>query len=46
MGLFGHESYPVTERISRRGFYIPSGLALTIEQQHVVVEAVKKMLSS
>lgn len=46
MGLFAHESYPVTERISRRGFYIPSGLALTIEQQRIVVEAVKKMLAS
>jgi perosamine synthetase len=46
MGLFGHERYPITERISRRGFYIPSGLALTIEQQQIVVDAVKTMFSS
>lgn len=46
MRLFVNEHYPVTERISRRGFYIPSGLALTIEQQYIVVEAVKKILSS
>ncbi len=46
MGLFAGESYPVTEKISRRGFYIPSGLGLTIEQQYLVVEAVKKIFSS
>ena len=46
MGLFCNEHYPVAERISRRGFYIPSGLALTAEQQHRVVEAVKKIFSS
>lgn len=32
MGLFVGESYPVAERIARRGFYLPSGLALTSEQ--------------
>ncbi|MFH1445959.1 MAG: DegT/DnrJ/EryC1/StrS family aminotransferase, partial [Chloroflexota bacterium] len=46
MKLFNKERYPVTERISRRGFYIPSGLAITEEQQSYVVEAVKKTLSS
>lgn len=29
MGLFAGECYPVAERIARRGFYLPSGLALT-----------------
>ncbi len=29
MGLFEGESYPVAETMARRGFYIPSGLALT-----------------
>lgn len=32
MGLFEGEAYPVSERIARRGFYIPSGLALTDAQ--------------
>jgi perosamine synthetase len=32
MGLFAGERYPVAERIARRGFYLPSGLALTDEQ--------------
>jgi perosamine synthetase len=32
MGLFTGERYPVAEHLARRGFYIPSGLALTTEQ--------------
>lgn len=44
MGLFVDESYPVTERISRRGFYVPSGLGITEEQQLRVVAAVKKAM--
>ncbi len=43
-GWFKGEHYPVTERISRRGFYLPSGLALTEEQQRRAAEAVVKAL--
>ena len=32
MGLFLGESYLVAEKIARRGFYIPSGMALSDEQ--------------
>lgn len=32
MGLFKDESYPVSEKLSRLGFYLPSGLALSNEQ--------------
>lgn len=32
MGLFEGEKHPVAERIARRGFYLPSGMALTDEQ--------------
>lgn len=45
MGLFEGESYPVSERIARRGFYIPSGLALTDNQIERVVTAVKEVLA-
>jgi perosamine synthetase len=38
MGLFSHESYPVAEYMAERGFYIPSGLALTDEQMLIVSE--------
>lgn len=45
MGLFAGESYPVTERIARKGLYIPSGLAITEEQMDHVCAAVRKILS-
>ena len=32
MGLFEDQSYPVAERLYQRGFYIPSGIALTTKQ--------------
>jgi perosamine synthetase len=44
MGLYGGETYPVAERLARRGFYIPSGMALTEEQMEEVAEAVKDLL--
>lgn len=45
MGLFRGETYPVTERIARKGLYIPSGLAITSEQMDHVCAAVRKILS-
>lgn len=44
MGLFEGEQYPNSERLARRGFYIPSGLNLTDDDQEYVVEKVKKIL--
>jgi perosamine synthetase len=35
----------VTERIARKGLYIPSGLAITNEQMDHVCAAVRKILS-
>jgi perosamine synthetase len=43
MGLFAGESYPNAERIARRGFYLPSGLALTDEQMQRVAGAVRQV---
>jgi perosamine synthetase len=45
LGLFAGERYPVTERISRRGLYLPSGQALTEEQIQTVASKVRKILS-
>jgi perosamine synthetase len=45
MGLFKMGHYPVAERIARRGFYIPSGLALTDEQIEQVSQAIHKVFS-
>jgi perosamine synthetase len=43
---YGFEKQPdceVASRIARKGFYLPSGLGLTEEQQSRVIEAVKKV---
>lgn len=40
MNLFLDEKYPNAEKMARRGFYIPSGLALTKDQQNEVIKAI------
>jgi len=45
MGLFVDQSYPMAERIARRGFYIPSGLALTDDECREVAGRVIKVMS-
>jgi len=45
MGLFTCESYPVAERLARRGFYLPSGLALTENQLQRVAAVVREVLA-
>lgn len=37
-GLFKNESYPVAEKLARNGFYIPSGLGLSENEQANVIE--------
>jgi perosamine synthetase len=44
-GLFKNEEYPVADRIAERGFYLPSGLALTEGQIDSVIAAVRKVLA-
>ena len=46
MGLFEGESYPGAERMYQRGFYIPSGLALTKEQINKVAGALWKVFTN
>lgn len=43
-GLFDGEVYPNAEYLARKGFYIPSGLALTIEQMERVAAGVRKIM--
>ncbi|MDR2179204.1 MAG: DegT/DnrJ/EryC1/StrS family aminotransferase [Synergistaceae bacterium] len=43
-GLFSGEHYPVAENLARKGFYIPSGLALTDEQIEYVAAQVKAVV--
>lgn len=44
-GLFAKDSHPNAERIARRGFYLPSGLALTEEQIERSARALKEVLA-
>jgi perosamine synthetase len=37
MGLFLNQSYPVAEKMSRNGFYLPSGLGLEIDSVEKVI---------
>lgn len=43
-GFFSGETFPVTERISRRGLYLPSGLGLSEQQVDDVCLAVRDIL--
>lgn len=44
MGLFKGETYPVSERIARRGLYIPSGTALSQNEISFVADQVISVL--
>jgi perosamine synthetase len=45
LGLFSGETYRVTERIARRGLYLPSGLGLKESEIDQVCEALKRCLA-
>lgn len=45
LGLFEDEEYPVSERISQFGFYVPSGLALDENQIVKVADSAFKVIS-
>lgn len=44
MGLFSNETYPSAEYLARKGFYVPSGLALTKEQMEKVVVGIRDVM--
>lgn len=45
MGLFDGVSCPVAERMARRGFYLPSGVALERKQAETVATALRQILN-
>lgn len=45
MGLFAGERYPVAERLADRGFYVPSGMALSEAQIDRVAEKLREVLA-
>ena len=44
MGLFAGNRHPHAERLARRGFYLPSGLALTEDQMDHAAAGLRKLL--
>ena len=44
MGFFNGEQYPIAENLAHKGFYLPSGLALTPKQQLTIAEVVTSIL--
>ena len=46
MGLFSNEKYPVAEKLAEYGFYLPSGLGLSREEQKEVIERFKNCLGN
>jgi perosamine synthetase len=44
-GLFAGERYPVAERLGERGFYLPSGLALSSEQIATVAKRARELVA-
>lgn len=45
MGYFADDSHPVAERLYRKGFYIPSGMALTDQQIERSATVLKEVLA-
>ena len=43
-GMYLNEVYPNAEYLARKGFYIPSGLALTVEEMDQVAVSVHKVM--
>ena len=43
MNLFVDEKYPVTETLSRKGLYLPSGSGLKKEEIEEVYKAIKEI---
>ena len=43
-GLFLDQSYPVSERLARRGLYLPNGLSISDDEQHYVASTIIRIL--
>jgi perosamine synthetase len=46
MGLFKNESCPISERLARRGLYIPTGMGLTNKEIQMVVNGIRDLVSA
>jgi perosamine synthetase len=46
MKIFKNQRYAVSENISKKGFYIPSGLGITIKEQNKVIKSLVEVFKS
>ena len=46
MKIFDKTKYPVSEKISQKGFYIPSGIGITREEQNIVIKNIIKIFNN
>jgi perosamine synthetase len=46
IGIFKKEYYPISEKLSAKGFYIPSGIGMTINEQDKVINVLYKVFKN
>jgi dTDP-4-amino-4,6-dideoxygalactose transaminase len=46
MKIFDNLNFPVSEMISKKGFYIPSGLGITIKEQNKVIDTLARVFKN
>ena len=44
--IFPKLKYPISEKISKKGFYIPSGVGITRKEQNLVIDKVIKFFKN
>lgn len=45
MNIFNIKRYPISEKISKKGFYIPSGVGITKKEQDTVIKKIIKVFN-
>jgi len=45
MKIFDNTKYPISEKISKKGFYIPSGIGITRKEQDLVIKKIIKVFN-
>ena len=45
MNIFNNKKYPISEKISKKGFYIPSGVGITKKEQDMVIKKLIKVFN-
>ena len=46
MKIFDKTKFPISEKISKKGFYIPSGLGITLREQDIVINKIIKIFNN